>query len=71
LFGRAQDLDAFLREVIIETGERQTGTVNGWFADFSMKADPLSFELEVKLVSVCAIKTIDGDNRDIFALITA
>jgi hypothetical protein len=71
LLSGAQDLDAFFREVTVKTGERQSGTVNGRFADFSMKTDPLSFELEVKLLSVGAIKTIDGDNRDIFALITA
>ena len=71
LLGRAQDLDTFFREVIVEARERQTGTVNGRLADFSMKADPLPFELQVKLLSMCAIETIDGDHRDILALITA
>jgi hypothetical protein len=71
LLGRAQDLDALFREVVVETGERQTGTVNGRFADLSMKADPLSFELQVKLLPVCAIKTIDGDNRNVPALFAA
>ena len=36
-----------------------------------MKADPLSFELQVKLLSVGAIKTLDRDNRNVPALFAA
>ena len=36
-----------------------------------MKADALSFQLQMKLLPVRSIKTVDGDNRDVLALIAA
>jgi hypothetical protein len=71
LLGRAEDLHAFLREIIIEARERQAGAVNGRLADLPMKTDALSFELELQLPLVSLVETIDRDNRNILALIAA
>src|SRR5207248_1284875 len=69
LFGRAEDLDPFFGEVIIEAGEREAGTVDGGLANLAMKTDALAFEFQVQLLAVGAIETLDRDDRDILALI--
>src|SRR5207302_1112358 len=69
--GRAEDLDAFFGEVIIEAGEREAGTIDGRLADLAMKTDALALEFQVQLVRMRAIKTLDGDDRDVLALIAA
>ncbi len=68
LLGRAEHLDAFFREVIVETGKREPGTVNGRLANFPMKPDPLSFQLQMKLLPMRSIKTVNRDDRNVLAL---
>ena len=61
----AQDLDSFLGEIIVEAGERQTRPIDRRLADFAMKSDALSFELQLQFPAVRDEETLDGDNRNV------
>ena len=71
LLGRAQDLDAFFGEVIVEAGEGETGAVDGGLADFSMKADAIALQLQLQCFGVRLIETFHGDDRHAFPQRTA
>src|SRR5204862_679177 len=43
----AQNLHPLFGEIVVETGERKTGAVDGRFADFAVKTDRLSFQLQL------------------------
>src|SRR5438270_11944526 len=70
MFGRAQNLDAFLGEIGVEAGERETRTINSRFADLAMKADASAFQFHLQFLRVGVIKTFHRDNWHDLALRT-
>jgi hypothetical protein len=64
----AEDLDAFLGEVRVETGKRETRTIDGRFADFSMKPDARPFQFHLQLFGVRIVETLDRYDWNCFAL---
>ena len=69
MLGCSQHLNPFLGEIRVETGERESGTVNGWLANFPMETHTRSFQLHVELFSVRIVKPFDRDNWNAFLLI--
>jgi hypothetical protein len=66
MFGRAQNLDALLREITVEAGKGQTRTIDRRLANFSMKADARSFQFHLQLLGVRIVKTFDRYHRHRF-----
>ena len=70
MLGCAKNLDAFLGEISIETGEREAGTINGRLADLAMKPNARPFQFHLQLLRVGIVKTFDGNHRHCLALMT-
>ena len=56
LLGCAEDLDPFLREIIVKAGKREAGAVDRRLANFAMKSDLLSFQLQLEFLAVARKK---------------
>src|SRR5438552_11862582 len=65
----AQDLHALLREISVEPGERQTGTIDRRLANFSVKAHARTVQFHQQLLGMRVIKALDRNQRDAFLLI--
>ncbi len=68
---RTENLDAFLSEISIESGERESRTIDGRLADFSMKPDAWAFQLHLQLLGVRIVKTFHRDHRHAFSSIAS
>ena len=66
----SQHLNAVLGELRVEPGQREPGTVNGWFANFPMKSHARAFQLHVQLFSMRIVKPFNSDNRNALLLTT-
>ena len=64
-----EHLNAFLGEISVEPGKRETGTVDRRLANFPMKAYARPFQLHVQLLSMRIVKAFNRNNRDAFLLI--
>src|SRR5260370_37985540 len=69
MLGCAQDLHALLREISVESRERQTRTVNCGFANFPVKAHARPVQFHLQLLGMRIIKALDRNHRDAFLLI--
>src|SRR5437773_115900 len=56
-------------EIGVQSGEREPGAVNGWFANFAVKSHARAFKCHVELFGVTVVKPFDRDNRNAFLLI--
>src|SRR4029077_3854274 len=69
MLGRAQDLHALLREISVESRERQTRTVNRRLANFPVKTHARPVQFHLQLLGMKIIKALDRNHRDAFLLI--
>jgi hypothetical protein len=69
MLGCSQYLHPFLGKIRVETGERESGSVNSWLANFTVKPDAGPFQLHLQLFGVRIVKAFNRDNGDTFLLI--
>src|SRR4029077_4328305 len=69
MLGCAQDLHALLREISVESRERQTRTVNRGLANFPVKAHARPVQFHQQLLGMRIIKALDRNHRDALLLI--
>ena len=70
IFGRAQNLNAFLGEVTEETGQSQSRSIDGRLANLAMETHARPFQLHLQLVGMAPVKRLDGNDRDALSLTT-
>ena len=69
MLGSSENLHPFLSEISIEAGEREPRTINGRFANLSMKPDAWAFQLHLQLPGVRLVKTLHRDHGHGFSSI--
>src|SRR5262249_34497717 len=65
----AQNLDTFFGEVSVEARKSKAGPINGRLANFAMKTDERTLQLDLKLLGVGIIEALHRHDRYALALI--
>lgn len=68
LFRRPEDLNAFLGEISIEAGKRESGTINRRLANPTLEPGACAFEFQLQFLRVPLEECRDGHGRRLYAL---